>query len=104
MKEKGIRAPLVEENHWSVMSASCTSSSYDVVLCTNTCDCLVKCSNCKVCVHTCMYSCTCVDYAVHFVACKHIHLVRMQVLDDSDEEFSSILTEMYNENHTTTVA
>ena len=42
MKEKGIKASLVEENHWSVMSASRSSSSYDVVLCKTTCDCLVK--------------------------------------------------------------
>ena len=50
-----------------------------------------------------MYSCTCVDYAVYFVACKLVHLVRMQVSNDSDEEFLTVLTELYNENITTAV-
>lgn len=51
-----------------------------------------------------VYIFTCVDYAVHFVACKHIHLVRMQISNDvSDEEFLTILTELYNENTTTGV-
>ena len=48
-----------------------------------------------------MYSCTCIDYAVHFVACKHVHLVRMQVPNEMDEEFLVMLTELYNENTTT---
>ena len=99
MKEREIKASLVEENCWSVMSASHGGRLYDVALCMDTCDCLVKCDNCKVCVH--MYSCSCVDYAVHFVACKHAHLVHIQVTEEDDKELPDLLFDLYKENNNT---
>jgi len=31
-----------------------------------------------------MYSCSCIDYALHSTVCKHIHLVQMQTICNSD--------------------
>ena len=48
-----------------------------------------------------MYSCSCVDYAVHFVACKHAHLVHFQVTEEDDKELLDLLFDLYKENNNT---
>lgn len=101
MMTDGIKAVITDkENSWHVKSSMRQEVLYVVTVNKKVCDCLFKCRNCRACVH--MYTCTCVDHAVHFTVCKHAHLVHTQLVDQDDQEFIKVLTEMsqYNEDDT----
>ena len=74
----GMQPMQQSATQWAVKSLSMDDMNYTIHKCSHdTCECRIICKSCQLCVH--MYSCSCVDYALHFTACKHIHLVHMVV-------------------------
>lgn len=69
---------LVSCDHWTIKSAQGQNSYTIKKSSPQPCSsCPLKCSHCGVCMH--MYSCTCLDSILHSTACKHVHLVYMQL-------------------------
>ena len=60
---------------WKVSGYVVDKQSHD-------CRCSIKCRQCGVCPD--LFTCTCVDFAIHSTACKHIHLVNMELCTDTD--------------------
>ena len=73
---------------WTVKSISSPDVTYTIQLSSHTnCECKLLCNSCQLCSH--MYSCSCVDYALHYTACKHVHLVHMMSHKSSLQDSSS---------------
>ncbi|XP_022169811.1 uncharacterized protein LOC111033408, partial [Myzus persicae] len=65
---------------WTVVSE--TLNQTYLVKKRESCECKIICVACKVCVH--LFSCTCYDYTIKNNMCKHIHAVKINMLDDND--------------------
>jgi len=76
-----IKNPItkISDDTWSVAS---NSLELDYLIKQNEqCSCKVICVVCKCCVH--LFSCTCYDYSIKNNMCKHIHAVRMSIMQNS---------------------
>ena len=47
----------------------------------------MKCASCGVCFH--MYSCTCMDATIHTTVCKHIHFIKMALLQQEPADHTT---------------
>ena len=78
-----------DESKWKVSSRSQDGETYTIHYhgtCTAVCN--VKCQNCHVCRHS--YGCTCADFSLHALACKHIHVVHISVINEEDNVLPDI--------------
>ena len=92
MRAKDLGPELVQtygqsDSEWTVKSNTNEFTVYYVRLENQSCDCKLHCDMCNACVH--MYTCSCLDATLHYIVCKHVHLVQMKIV-----KTAKIVTEM----------
>ena len=66
---------------WTVKSNTDEFTMYYARLEKESCDCKLHCDMCDACVH--MYTCSCLDTTLHYIVCKHAHLVQMKITEST---------------------
>ena len=71
---------------WKIASEQQEGVIYTVVKEDQHYSCKLKCASCRVCIH--MYSCTCMDATIHTTVCKHVHFIKMALLQQESPPHS----------------
>lgn len=93
---------------WRIKLYNSKGTYYIIQELKSECDCPLRCSQCNSCTH--MYSCSCLDATIHSTVCKHVHLLRIELLkldnvEDSEQTCAStindgnIIEEQANDNN-----
>lgn len=78
---KGVSPQELSKTSWKVSSSS-GQNFYTVQQNKERCSCCVKCAHCSACIH--MFTCTCADSHLQTTVCKHVHIVQIMILNESD--------------------
>ena len=86
MQMKSSYSQLEDNTGWKIASEQLKGVNYTVLKEDQQCNCKMKCASCRVCIH--MYSCMCMDVTIHTTVCKHIHFIKMALLQQESPQHS----------------